>query len=61
MGSPSQLSISQVKLLKEQNSDEPIVKKIVQVNSSGQLDEKFPIRQNDVVLIKIYQVASAGN
>jgi len=53
MGSPSQLTINQVKLLKKQNSEEPIRKNVVMVNSSGQLEEKVSIRQNDVLLIKI--------
>jgi xylan 1,4-beta-xylosidase len=57
MGSPSQLNLNQVKLLRKQNSEEPITKKIVQVNSSGQLEEKILIRQNDVVLVKIHQSA----
>ena len=56
MGSPSQLSIKQVELLKKQNSEEPINKKVVQVNSSGQLEEKIPIRQNDVIFMKISQI-----
>lgn len=53
MGSPSQLTLAQVKLLKKQNSELPISKKIIQVNNSGQFEEKVSIRQNDVVLIKV--------
>lgn len=56
MGSPSQLTLDQVKLLKKQNSEEPISKKTVVVNSSGQLEQNISIRQNDVVLIKVTRI-----
>jgi len=53
MGSPSQLSIAQVKKLKQLDSDEPIAQNTVTVNASGNFEKQLPIRQNDVLFIKI--------
>ncbi len=53
MGSPSQLSIAQVKKLKQLDSDEPIAQNTVIVNASGNFEKQLPIRQNDVLFIKI--------
>jgi len=56
IGSPSQLTRDQVKILKRQNSEEPISTKIFVVNGTGLLEEKVPFKQNDVLLIKISQI-----
>jgi len=53
MGSPSQLTIAQVKTLKENDADKPIEQKIVTVGTSGNFEQQLPFRQNDVFLIKI--------
>lgn len=53
MGSPSQLSIPQVKKLKQLDSDNPVGQSTVTINTSGNFEKQLAIRQNDVFLIKI--------
>ncbi|OKS84781.1 GH39 family glycosyl hydrolase [Mucilaginibacter polytrichastri] len=55
LGSPSQLTIAQVKLLK-QGSGAPIEQVVVNVSSSGSFGKELNIRQNDVLLIKLDRV-----
>jgi len=56
MGSPSQLSIKQVKMLKQQDADHPVEQNTVNVTASGILEKQLEMRQNDVLLIKINPV-----
>jgi xylan 1,4-beta-xylosidase len=56
MGSPSQLTRAQVKLLQEKSADLPIEQSTVTINTSGNFTKQLPIRQNDVILIKINRV-----
>jgi xylan 1,4-beta-xylosidase len=56
MGSPSQLTIAQVKTLKEKDADDPVEQTTVTINATGIFEEQFDIRQNDVLLIKIKRV-----
>jgi xylan 1,4-beta-xylosidase len=53
MGSPSQLTIAQVKMLKQKDADDPVEQSTVTVNISGNFEKQLAIRQNDVLLIKI--------
>lgn len=53
MGSPSQLSREQVKILKKKEADDPIEQITVNINASGNFDKQLAINQNDVLLIKI--------
>ncbi|WP_179413890.1 GH39 family glycosyl hydrolase [Mucilaginibacter sp. E4BP6] len=53
MGSPSQLSIAQVKKLKQLDSDKPVGQNTIIVNASGNFEQQLAIRQNDVLLINI--------
>ncbi|HEY4150709.1 MAG TPA: hypothetical protein VGM41_17345 [Chitinophagaceae bacterium] len=53
MGSPSQLTLAQVKMLKQQDADDPIEQGTVTVNTSGNFEKQLDIRQNDVFLIRI--------
>jgi len=53
MGSPSQLSVAQVKRLKQLDADIPIAQSTVTVNASGNFEKQLNIRQNDVLLVKI--------
>ena len=56
MGSPSQLSIAQVKRLKQLDADSPIEQSTVTIDASGNFEKHIDIRQNDVLLIKIKKV-----
>jgi xylan 1,4-beta-xylosidase len=53
MGSPSQLTIPQVKTLKQLSSDTPIEKLVVQVGANGLFERDLKLRQNDVMLVKL--------
>ena len=53
LGSPSQLTREQVKLLKLQNSDKPVQQNTVTVTASGKFEKQLNIRQNDVFLVTI--------
>jgi xylan 1,4-beta-xylosidase len=53
MGSPSQLTPGQVKMLKQQASDNPVERYIIHIGAGGDLNRRVNLRQNDVVLIKI--------
>lgn len=56
MGSPSQLTIEQVKMLKLKDADDPVEQSTVTVDTSGNLEKQLAIRQNDVFLIKINRI-----
>ncbi|TWI95275.1 xylan 1,4-beta-xylosidase [Mucilaginibacter frigoritolerans] len=56
LGSPPQLTIEQVKILKQHDKDTPIEHRVVNVNSSGNFDKEFIIRQNEVLLINITRI-----
>jgi xylan 1,4-beta-xylosidase len=56
MGSPSQLTIAQVKTLKQQDTDNAIEQNTINIGASGVLEKRLNIRQNDVLLIKINRV-----
>jgi len=53
---PSQLTRTQVDLLKKQNNGSPIVKENVSVNASGNFSKTVPIRENDVFLINLIKL-----
>jgi len=53
MGSPSQLSIAQVKKLKQVDLDHPVEQSDVIVNTSGNFEKQLVMCQNDVFFIKI--------
>ena len=53
MGSPSQLTPAQVKMLKQQDSDIPVQRYNVNIGAGGDFNRQLELRQNDVVLIKI--------
>lgn len=53
MGSPSQLTPAQVKMLKQQDNDNPVQRYIVNIGAAGDLIRQLDLRQNDVLLIKI--------
>ncbi|WP_183557625.1 GH39 family glycosyl hydrolase [Mucilaginibacter sp. SP1R1] len=56
MGSPSQLTTAEVKMLKQKDADAPIEQSTVTVNTSGNLTKQLTIRQNDVLLFKVNPV-----
>lgn len=53
MGSPSQLTRAQVKTLKQNDGGSPIDQSTITVDASGSFEKQLPIRQNDVLMIKI--------
>ena len=53
MGSPSQLTPAQVKMLKQQDSDIPVQRYNVNIGAGEDFNRQLELRQNDVVLIKI--------
>ncbi|RYE27399.1 MAG: glycoside hydrolase [Sphingobacteriaceae bacterium] len=53
LGSPSQLTRDQVKLLKQQNNETPIQQITVVTSALRSLEKQFAMRQNDVLLVKI--------
>jgi xylan 1,4-beta-xylosidase len=56
MGSPSQLTIAQVKMLKQHDADNAIEHNTINIGASGIFEKQLNIRQNDVFLIKISRV-----
>jgi xylan 1,4-beta-xylosidase len=53
MGSPSQLTIPQVKTLKQLSSDNPVQKLVIEVGANGTFKRNWNLRQNDVMLVKL--------
>ena len=51
IGAPSQLTRSQVELIKQKDNDMPIVAKTVLVTAKKPLEESFELFENDVLLI----------
>lgn len=56
MGSPSQLTRSQVQTLQEKCADNPLGQSTVVVDRGGNFEQQLPISQNDVLLVKIDRV-----
>lgn len=56
MGSPNQLTIAQVKSLKQLSNDQAVEKLVIEVNSKGTFKRKLSLLQNDVVLIKLDRI-----
>lgn len=53
---PSQLSRTQVELLKKQNNGAPILKENIKIDSLGAFSKTLHIRENDVFLIKLIKL-----
>ena len=53
LGSPSQLTLSQVKALGEASSGEPALNEEVKIGSDGLFSHLFPMRENDVWLVEL--------
>jgi xylan 1,4-beta-xylosidase len=53
MGSPPQLSKTQVEVLKSQALGKPQEKRNLRVNADGRLHVSLPLRENDVYLVKL--------
>jgi xylan 1,4-beta-xylosidase len=60
MGAPSQLSPPQVQQLKSLATGQPVEEKDVTVPTSGQWEEPFSMRENEVVFAKLVPVTSAA-
>jgi xylan 1,4-beta-xylosidase len=56
MGSPAQLTIQQVDLIKEINSGLPIATKMIEIGTSKVLEQEFDIRENDVYFISLVKL-----
>jgi xylan 1,4-beta-xylosidase len=52
-GSPAQLTKAQVAEIKAKNSGVPLEISTVTIGSDGMFDQKFGLRENDVVLITL--------
>ncbi|WP_348798060.1 GH39 family glycosyl hydrolase [Flavobacterium adhaerens] len=50
MGRPNQLSINQVKQIKQKNNGAPITTEKIAIDASGTFSKKYKINENDVVL-----------
>lgn len=48
LGSPSQLTKEQVALIKQKNSDAPVLSKAITIGSDGRYSHSLPMRENDV-------------
>jgi xylan 1,4-beta-xylosidase len=55
-GSPAQLSLEDVKVIKGKSSDKPVQQVVVVVNASGRMEKQLEIRQNDVFFLSIDKV-----
>jgi xylan 1,4-beta-xylosidase len=56
MGSPGQLTVEQVKTLKQWSDDKPVERQIIKVSANGNFERKISLRQNDVVLVKLNKI-----
>ncbi|MFT3827630.1 MAG: glycoside hydrolase [Chitinophagaceae bacterium] len=53
MGSPDQLSPQQVKQLQQASDGKPVLSSAVTVDSKGLFTAKYPMRENDVLLVEL--------
>ena len=53
LGAPAQLTMTQVAEIKEKNSGMPIETSTVEIGHDGKFEQKFDLRENDVVLVAL--------
>lgn len=53
LGAPSQLTREQVRVIKQKNSDAPVMERTVSVGRDGRFSQVLDLRENDVYLIKL--------
>jgi xylan 1,4-beta-xylosidase len=53
MGSPEQLTVQQVAMLKQNDNDRAVEQTLVKVGTSGKFEKLLALAQNDVLLIKL--------
>jgi xylan 1,4-beta-xylosidase len=58
LGSPSQLTKAQVKQLHSATSDTPVIEESISVGADGAYSRSFPMRENDVWLVKLSPASS---
>lgn len=56
LNKPKQLSKEQVETIKKINNGSPVVKEVINVNSSGKFLKEMDIRENDVVLLNMIKL-----
>ena len=56
MGSPSQLTVQQVQILKQKDNDSPVEERVITVSTSGSFEKQLAIHQNDVLLVKLNRI-----
>ena len=56
LGRPKQLTRQEVAFIKEKNSGAPVAEDLIQVNSDGTFSKEFPLRKNDVYLVKLVKL-----
>jgi xylan 1,4-beta-xylosidase len=56
LGSPSQLTVEQVKAIKQQDNDQPVEKQTIEIGASDNFEKQLSIKQNDVLLVKVDRV-----
>ncbi len=56
MGSPAQLTIQQVKVIKDINAGLPSVNEIIEIKPEGKFTYQLPVNENDVVLLKLIRL-----
>jgi xylan 1,4-beta-xylosidase len=53
LGSPAQLTRSQVEKIKSENSGAPVEVRTVKIGSDGKFEDQFDLQENEVVLIRL--------
>lgn len=56
LGKPKQLTRQEVAYIKKKNSGAPVAEELVHVDSDGTFSKEFPLRQNDVYLVKLVKL-----
>jgi xylan 1,4-beta-xylosidase len=56
MGSPSQLTVEQVKTIKRQDNNQSVEKQTITIGAAGDFEKQLAIKQNDVLLVKVDKV-----
>jgi len=56
LGRPKQLTRQEVAFIKKKNSGAPVAEDLIQVDATGKFSKEFPLRENDVYLVKLVKL-----
>jgi xylan 1,4-beta-xylosidase len=56
LGRTNQLTRQEVSFIKKKNSGAPVAEDLIQVDATGKFSKKFPLRENDVYLVKLVKL-----